>query len=266
MRRLATSVAADSVRDILATAGLVQYFQQCSLWDVFEGVYDVLLQHYRCEYVYKNAIAAKILLGRHSLQTSGLLTEIQVDASKADLVLINGETIAYEIKTELDSLDRLPSQLASYQAAFDRVYVVSHEKHLERIAERLPSEVGLLCLTPQYTISTAREAVAARSRIDAGVMFDILRRDEYTAIIKKCFGCVPAVPNTLLYRECRALFISLPQELVRSEFALTLKRRAQTAVKVAAKHLDSAPHSLILHMLTGELGPEQCRCLHLSLV
>ncbi|HSK80824.1 MAG TPA: sce7726 family protein [Thermoanaerobaculia bacterium] len=265
IRRLATHEAASSIREIIVTAGLDHHFGHCSLRDVFEGIYDILRQNYRCEYIYKNAIASKILLGRHSPQTSGLLTEVQVGPSKADLVLINGETTAYEIKTELDSLDRLNSQLASYQAAFDRVYVVSYERCLERIVQRLPLGVGLLCLTSRYTIATKREATADLSRLDSSVIFDILRRNEYTSIIKKHFGYVPRVPNTLLYRECRSLFLSLHQACVRNEFAAILKRRAQTAVAVLPHEIALAPHSLLLRTLTGELGPDHYRHLNLRL-
>jgi hypothetical protein len=265
VRGLSASAAVESVRRIITVAGLGAYYRSRLLREIFESVYEILRARYRCEYVYKNAIASEILIGRHSLQTSGLLTEVQAGASKADLVLINGETVAYEIKTELDSLDRLSSQLASYQTAFDRVYVVSHERYLDRIAERLPRTVGLLCLTGDATISSVREADKDPTRLDAGTMFDILRRSEYTSIIKKFYGQVPTVPNTLYYRECRARFLALPTEDVCGEFAAALKLRAQGAVSLPLCDLVRTPHSLLLHVLTGQLGPQHFATLDLAL-
>ena len=265
IRGLSAGAAVESVRHILATAGLDLYYRSRLLGDIFESVYEILRTRYRCEYVYKNAIASEILLGRHSPQTSGLLTEVQVGDSKADLVLINGETVAYEIKTELDSLDRLPSQLISYQSAFDRVYVVSHERYLERLKGRLPNTVGLLCLAGDATISSVREADKDPERLDAGIMFDILRRNEYTAIIKKFYGQVPVVPNTLLYRECRTRFLALPTKDVCGEVAAVLKGRAQSAVSLPLCEFSNAPHSLWLHVLTGQFGPQHAAALNLVL-
>ena len=265
IRGLAADTAVDSVRRIIAAAGLSPYYRYRTLREVFDSVYEILRARYRCEYVYKNVIASEILMARHSVQTSGLLAEVQVGASKADLVLINGETVAYEIKTELDSLDRLPSQLASYQSTFDRVYVVSHERYIKRIEGRIPGTVGVLCLGADAKLSPVREADRNPARLDAGTMFDILRRSEYTTIIKKFYGQVPAVPNTLLYKECRALFLELPTEDLCCEFAAALKRRAQEAVNVRLEDVGRAPYSLLLHVLTGQFGPQHFTTIQLAL-
>ena len=64
----------------------------------------------------------------HSVNTTTALTEVAIAKSKADFVLINGKAVVYEIKTELDNLERLCSQIDDYYKAFDHVAVVTYEK------------------------------------------------------------------------------------------------------------------------------------------
>lgn len=40
------------------------------------------------------------------------LTELPIGDSKADFIMINGRGVVYEIKTDLDNLNRLNSQLS----------------------------------------------------------------------------------------------------------------------------------------------------------
>jgi hypothetical protein len=252
------------LHEILDASGLArEALALPRIGDVFDFSYAVLQRHYRCEYLYKNAIAAKILLGRHSPRTATLLTETGVSECKADLVLVNGTTTAYEIKTELDSLDRLPAQLQAYSRAFDNVYVVTHEACVERVAKSLPEGVGLLVFTNRYTLSQSREAVSNCDAIDSSVVFDMLRRAEYVPIIRRHFGVVPDVPNTIIYTACRKLFLELSKEVVRAELANALKARGRPLVSLET--IDTAPHSLKFHAIVGDLGPHQSHIFRKSL-
>ena len=70
----------------------------------FDFFYNLLFSSYRCEYVYKNAIATKLYLGgHHSLQHSLLTNELRIGQSRADVVILNGTSTVYEIKSEYDS-------------------------------------------------------------------------------------------------------------------------------------------------------------------
>ena len=69
-------------------------------------IYCELKNNYRNEYFYKNTLLNKLLLGVHSINTTTALTEVPIAKSKADFVLINGKAVVYEIKTELDNLER----------------------------------------------------------------------------------------------------------------------------------------------------------------
>ena len=56
---------------------------------------------------------------------------------KQIFVLINGKAVVYEIKTELDNLERLESQIDDYYKAFEHVAVVTYEKNLKQLKKVL---------------------------------------------------------------------------------------------------------------------------------
>src|SRR5581483_570090 len=98
---------------------------------IFDKAFALLEREgFRHEYVYKAALTHKILLGRHSLQTASMLNEFRVGQCKADLVILNGTSTVYEVKSERDSLARLERQIAAYRTVFARVYVIAAEKHV----------------------------------------------------------------------------------------------------------------------------------------
>ena len=84
-------------------------------------VYKFMSKSYRNEYFYQNTLLNKLLLGKHSINTTTALTQVPICKSKADFILINGKAVVYEIKTELDTFDRLNNQLRDYFKAFNYV-------------------------------------------------------------------------------------------------------------------------------------------------
>ena len=106
-------------------SNLVQIYRLVIFYDT---IFKRLLREYRYEYIYKNAVAKKILLGKHNLNTAFMLTEFRADDCKADTVILNGTSYVYEIKTEMDSFDRLDRQISAYRKVFDYITVISSEK------------------------------------------------------------------------------------------------------------------------------------------
>ncbi|NSD83629.1 sce7726 family protein [Faecalicatena fissicatena] len=128
--------------------------------ELVSEIYKVLKNEYRNEYYYKNTLLNKLLLGIHSINTTTALTEIPVAKSKADFVLINGKAVVYEIKTELDNLDRLESQINDYFKAFDHVAVVTYKENIAAIQKKVGSigkPVGIYVLQKRGTIKEVQE-------------------------------------------------------------------------------------------------------------
>lgn len=170
--------------------------------ETLEELYNYLLTHYRCEYVYKNLITKRILLGRHSLNTSSLINEFRIGSSLADLILFNGSATVYEIKTELDSSERLAQQLKDYQTAFTKIYLVIHHSDKEKYLNILDnSSIGVIALSKRLHLSRVKEAKTNTSKLNVLTMFKCLRKEEYSNIIQQYFGFTPDVPNMYYFSE-----------------------------------------------------------------
>ncbi|MEY8215942.1 MAG: sce7726 family protein [Colwellia sp.] len=213
-----------------------------SLSTSFDFIYSKLKDAYRNEYFYKNIIANKILLGRHSLNTASMHTEFRVGDSKADVLILNGTSHIYEIKTELDSLDRLDGQLSDYVKFSEYVTIVTAEKHIQKLAQRTPNTIGIIALTNEGRLKTIRTAESGKSRLENSLIFDSLQRAEYTNIIKNLTGAIPEVSNGLMYKECKSIFEGLNTLDIHHLVVNTLKRRHMD--EKAKEFIHSVPVSL----------------------
>ena len=191
---------------------------------VFDFCYGLLRREYRNEYYYKNSIAKKILLGRHSINSSTMLTEFRVGANKADCVIINGVSTCYEIKTDYDNLTRLKSQIDSYLKIFDKVNVVVSKKNLTSVLHTAPEEVGVILLNKSGTFREMRPAKLTDAQIDVRVLMRSLRREEYVGLTESVLGATPNVANTEIFRECERLLTSAANEKIRTEFRKIIRQ------------------------------------------
>ena len=73
-----------------------------------------------------------------------VINELTIDsfARRVDLaILVDGKIIAYEIKSDADSLYRLSGQLEKYKQYFDKIIVVTTIKHIENILTMTPKNI-----------------------------------------------------------------------------------------------------------------------------
>ena len=244
------------IRYVLSNSGYASTVRRgTTVGEFFEGLYKFLSGNYRCEYIYKNAIANQILLDRHTPEVSTLLTEFRADDCKADVVVLNGTSSVYEIKTELDSFDRLERQLRAYRKVFDKIYVVTHESQIGKVEQLTDERIGLIHLTGDNKLIPVREAGSNRNNIDPEAVFSCLRQSEYCNLILREYGYVPEVPNTRIYRECRNLAIQLEPSVIHDVMVDLLKGRS-SAVK-AQTALEKVPYSLRLLYLVRKFTKKQ---------
>lgn len=62
---------------------------------------------------------------------------------RADIAVFNGKMIGYEIKTDRDTLKRLPAQVMAYNEVFDKAFIITTRKWLEPVKEIIPSWWGI---------------------------------------------------------------------------------------------------------------------------
>jgi hypothetical protein len=243
MDSLAQKGSSNYLSEVCLNSGLLKKIDSSmTLAQFFDWVYHILNKNYRNEYIYKNVIANKILLGRHSLNTSHMLTEFRVGKCKADVVILNGTSTVYEIKSEYDSFARLEKQLQTYFEIFDYINVITSPAQADKLNTILPDNAGILMLNKSNTITTIREPKSNKQNINPSILFDSLRKNEYTSIIKACYGTIPDVPNTQIYRECKKLFCENSPETAHDLTMNILKTRGKT--KILKEFIAQAPSSL----------------------
>jgi hypothetical protein len=62
---------------------------------------------------------------------------------RADIAIVNGTMHGYELKSDRDTLRRLPEQIVAYAAVFDLVTLVVGERHLLDATEVIPDWWGI---------------------------------------------------------------------------------------------------------------------------
>jgi len=61
---------------------------------------------------------------------------------RCDVVALGEEMVGYEIKSDADTLRRLPRRVEWYSRVLDRAHVVTTERHLEGVQSVVPRVVG----------------------------------------------------------------------------------------------------------------------------
>jgi len=194
--------------------------------EIISHIYSLLEKNYKSEYIYKNTLLIKNLLNKYSLKNTILLNEFRIENSIADFILLNGEVKLFEIKTDLDNFDKLEKQINDYRKFATKVYIVVSSKNLIKTVNLFEnSKIGIIEFTNRNSVKVFKEAEEDKSYLCHETIFKTLRKKEYTEIIKKHFGTLPNVPNTLIYRECLALSKTLEIELFHELAFNKLKER-----------------------------------------
>lgn len=129
--------------------------------------------------------------------------------ARADVAVINGELAGFEIKSDVDRLSRLATQVEFYGRVFDRAAVVTGPKHLSLLRRKLPSWWGLWVAEPvvegvdlhQDRPSERNDSPSRRARLA------LLSCDEMAAVLRLhgagvevCRGRRAALEGELLSR------------------------------------------------------------------
>lgn len=88
----------------------------------------------------------RVIIREHSYWPEHLIDEVNLDGGKArvDILDINTELLGYEIKSDGDSLARLPSQIKVYNNTLSKVIFVVGDKFVDRAASVVPEFYGIL--------------------------------------------------------------------------------------------------------------------------
>lgn len=183
-------------------------------------VYRYLASHYKNEYYYKNEMLNQLVQSEDTA-----IVELPAAGSIADFIIVNESATVYEIKTALDNFDRLETQISDYSRAFAKASVVIPTEKLDRLLQKIDNQKIGIVIEKGGLFSVYREPVADVSHLSHRAIFGILRKTEYSAIIKQRFGALPEVSDFEYYETCCALFSQIPMQEAYRLFVNTLKKR-----------------------------------------
>ena len=107
---------------------------------------------------------------------------------RIDVVVINGCVHGYEIKSSLDTLDRLPAQLWFYNQCLEKLTLVCAPRHVEKAMRVAPGWCGVLEAKKgargAVGFSTVRKATT-NPQIDAVQLAHLLWRPEAIALLTR---------------------------------------------------------------------------------
>lgn len=213
-----------------------------TLGDAFDAALALLCRAYRNEYFFKNNLVSKIVLGRHSARTASALMEVPAGRSIADLVIFNGTSTAYEIKTDLDSFTRLPAQLDDYRSRFEHVNVVTSIERAPDAEKMTPEAVGIIGVRRSGSLSVVRPSRSGFSQLQQISIFQLLRQKEALDALQRTCGYEVDVPPGDVWARCQSLFAALPIEVAHEEALYQLKQRGMRGAALAS--LTGFPASL----------------------
>ena len=179
--------------------------------DYIQYAYRELRKQYKNEYVYKNTFINNMLLNKYGVKDTIAINEFRVGNSIADIVMFNGTSKAFEIKTELDSEKRLSGQLNDYTKIFKECYIVTHESLIEKYLET-DEKIGVIAIIKHnnsFKMREVRKATVSED-IDASVLIRSLRTQEYKNVVMAYFGQLPCVSNFQMFDECAFLMKQIP--------------------------------------------------------
>ena len=207
-----------------------QHVKGASYLDYLRHLYQVLETHYQNEYVYKNTLLNEYLIKEIGQGNSTLFNEYRVGQSVADLVLFNGCSTAFEIKTELDSDSRLPLQLENYRKAFNKTYLVIPESKLPYY-EQYDQSVGLISFNSKKRQHFTQHREAHYSVvIDAGVIMHILHTREYKTLVLSYYDYLPEMTSFNQFNICMDLIKRIPVKELNRLFIEQMKSRTKKQV------------------------------------
>jgi hypothetical protein len=122
---------------------------------------------------------------------------------RVDLAVVNGSLNGFEIKSDLDTLDRLPTQQEVYSKVLDTVTIVAGRKHVEKILVVVPPWWAIreaAMDAGRVTLSTVRPA-QQNPQVDPFSLAQLLWRDEALRVIAehRLAGAVRGKPRRFLW-------------------------------------------------------------------
>jgi hypothetical protein len=235
-----------------------------SISKIYDEMYGLLKKKYRNEYIYKNEIAKSIIRKSHKFNNVSYVNEFKVNGCIADVAIFNDTSTAYEIKTELDSFDRLNDQLSEYKDVFEYVYIVIPQSKVNHAFKVAHETTGIITLNDRNILNYERAASSNKIFLSKAKMFNCLRPSEYTLFYEDVIGSKPFGKAADIKDMCRSAFVNLDVDIAQKEMLKILKERGLE--RYEKDHFLFLPQSLLATLLNLRLNHKSLMTLRENMV
>jgi hypothetical protein len=155
-----------------------------------------------------------------------IINELGLDfgAARVDVAVVNGIMHGYEIKSDLDTLSRLPRQIEYYNKAFERMTMVVSRKHVLEVKELTPKWWGIKVISADQTRLIDVRKGRRVSKQDPSIIIKLLWKKELEGLIDHL-----DLPKTLKKMRKNQLLSYLQEEadfsVIRNYVYSVLKKR-----------------------------------------
>lgn len=194
--------------------------------DLLRKSYSLISKYYRCEYVYKNELI-KLLLKKYGTSNSVYFSEFRVGNSIADMVMFNGESKAFEIKTEYDTPRRLDKQMDDYKRFFDKCYVVVPDDRVDDYYAIIEPTTGIIAMSRNngYIILKEIRQAEHNKHFENEALMSCLRTEEYKNIVLSLGESLDGVAGYDMYTYCYQVISKANPNRLRELFLREVKKR-----------------------------------------
>lgn len=104
------------------------------------------LKFYTCDKTIRNVLVHQLKKTYQGHSDTSIISEFTLSetGTRADIAVVNGSLHGFELKSDLDTLNRLPSQMQGYNAIFDKITIVVGKKHVVKTIQEIPEWWGII--------------------------------------------------------------------------------------------------------------------------
>lgn len=203
-----------------------QNFSNATYLDYLKYVYQILEKNYQNEYIFKNSFLNEWLIKEIGHNNTKVFNEFRVGNAVADLVMFNGKSKVFEIKTEFDSIKRLNLQIENYTKAFNQIFLIVPESKLS-IYAKFNESIGLISFnnnekSERFTLQ--RDSIT-NYEVDSETIMKVLHTNEYKSIVKSFYGELPNMTSFNQFNICNELIKEIPNDELNKNFIEKMKKR-----------------------------------------
>lgn len=146
--------------------------------------------------------------------------------ARIDIAVANGRLCGYEIKSDVDTFERLPRQIEFYNTTFDKMTIVIGNKFIDKVASSVPEwwgiKIAYINRFGKVSIKNIRNGKVNKN-IDALRLTQLLWKSEMIDILK--MNNIKGISNKSRYKLREIAADTIPLTEIKNHVRETIKNR-----------------------------------------